>query len=244
MVNALNFTDFLYRPRRPEELDTRAGGGVVFSQAAHQIDIVRLLVGSKARSIRAFAGRWDPARGTEGAYNAQLSFEDGAFASLTYSGYAHFDTDEFNDWWGELGQRRDPDAYGHARSALQSMGSADEEIAMKNRRAYGPTGSEAFQTDTALAHNHFGLIVASCDGADLRPTPTGVIVYGDKQRWVEEIAAPTIPRAEVVDELYDAVVFGRAPLHSGEWGLATLEACLAILQSSAGGREVELKHQT
>ena len=25
MINALNFTDFLYRPRRPEELDTKAG---------------------------------------------------------------------------------------------------------------------------------------------------------------------------------------------------------------------------
>ena len=48
MINALNFTDFLYRPRRPEELDTKAGGGVVFSQAAHQVDIVRLLAGAKA----------------------------------------------------------------------------------------------------------------------------------------------------------------------------------------------------
>lgn len=27
MINALNFTDFLYRPRRPEELDTSQGGG-------------------------------------------------------------------------------------------------------------------------------------------------------------------------------------------------------------------------
>src|SRR6218665_2661280 len=42
MIHALNYTDFLYRPRRPEELQTEAGGGVVFSQAAHQIDIVRL----------------------------------------------------------------------------------------------------------------------------------------------------------------------------------------------------------
>src|SRR5205085_24748 len=83
MINALNFTDFLYRPRRPEELDTKAGGGVVFSQAAHQVDIVRLLSGSKATSVRAFTGNWDASRPTEGAYNAQISFEDGSFASLT-----------------------------------------------------------------------------------------------------------------------------------------------------------------
>ena len=28
----------LTRPRRPEELDTRQGGGAVFNQAAHQVD--------------------------------------------------------------------------------------------------------------------------------------------------------------------------------------------------------------
>ena len=47
MITALNFTDFLYRPRRPEELDTESGGGAVFNQAAHQVDIVRLLAGGK-----------------------------------------------------------------------------------------------------------------------------------------------------------------------------------------------------
>ena len=38
-------------------------------------------------------------------------------------------------------------------------------------------------------------------------------------------------------------IFGTAPLHSGEWGLATLEICLAILESAGNGREVELTHQ-
>jgi phthalate 4,5-cis-dihydrodiol dehydrogenase len=36
MITAINFTDFMYRPRRPEELSTEQGGGVVFSQGAHQ----------------------------------------------------------------------------------------------------------------------------------------------------------------------------------------------------------------
>src|SRR5262249_5230649 len=64
MITALNFTDFLYRPRRAEELDTQRGGGVVFSQAAHQVDIVRLLGGGKLRTIRAVTGAWDSARPT------------------------------------------------------------------------------------------------------------------------------------------------------------------------------------
>ena len=136
MINALNFTDFLYRPRRPEELDTAQGGGVVFSQAAHQVDIVRLLAGAKATSVRAFTGNWDAARNTEGAYSAQIRFEGGSFASLTYSGYAHFDTDEFLGWRGELGQGRDAEAsYGRARLNLQKAISPADEIAMKNARA-------------------------------------------------------------------------------------------------------------
>jgi phthalate 4,5-cis-dihydrodiol dehydrogenase len=244
MINALNFTDFLYRPRRPEELDTTAGGGVVFSQAAHQVDIVRLLAGAKAKSIRAFTGNWDPKRPTEGAYNAQISFDNGAFASLTYSGYAHFDTDEFAGWWGELGQKRDADAsYGRARQALRNAKTQADEIDMKNRRAYGPSGRDAFRVDWDVAHNHFGLFVVSCERADLRPLPQAVIVYGDEARTIEELPAPRVPRSEVVDELYDAAVLGRPPLHSGEWGLATTEICLAILASAEHGREIDLQHQ-
>jgi phthalate 4,5-cis-dihydrodiol dehydrogenase len=244
MINALNFTDFLYRPRRPEELDSSAGGGVVFSQAAHQVDIVRLLAGAKAECVRAFAGNWDPARRTEGAYSAQIKFGDGSFASLTYSGYAHFDTDELMGWWGELGHKRDGEAsYGSARAALRDAATAAAEIELKNRRAYGASGRDAFLSETAVAHNHFGLVIASCERADLRPTPHAVIVYGDEARHVEELPPPAIARAEVVDEFYEAVVGGRPPLHSGEWGLATLEICLAILESAKSGREIRLMHQ-
>src|SRR6516164_3979020 len=44
MLQALNYTDWLYRPRRPEELDPRAGG-VLVNQASHQVDMVRLIAG-------------------------------------------------------------------------------------------------------------------------------------------------------------------------------------------------------
>src|SRR5258708_13048961 len=85
MIQALNFTDYLYRPRRPEELSTAQGGGAVFSQAAHQVDIVRLLAGSRAMRIRATVGNWDPARSTEGAYPPTIWFENAAFAPLSYT---------------------------------------------------------------------------------------------------------------------------------------------------------------
>jgi phthalate 4,5-cis-dihydrodiol dehydrogenase len=244
MITALNFTDFLYRPRRPEELDTRLGGGVIFSQGSHQIDVVRLLAGSRAVAVRAVIGAWDETRPTEGAYTAQIRFANGAFASLTYSGYGRFDTDEFNGWTGELGQKRDPSGYGSARRLLGQATSPIEEIKLKERRAYGPSGVDAFQGSTAdLSHNHFGLVVVSCQRADLRPTPDGILVYDDTERRLEPLDPPTIPRAEVIDELWSAVAEDKPPLHSGDWGLATLEICLALLRSANNDETVILRHQ-
>ncbi len=240
MITATNFTDFLYRPRRPEELDTSQGGGVVFSQGAHQIDIVRLLGGGQVRSIRAATGRWDPARPTEGAYNAFLTFEDGCSATLTYNGMAHFDTDEFCGWTGELGQPRDASRYGAARAALSRIASSQDEAALKNTRAYGLA---AVTEASPALHNHFGLVIASCVHADLRPMPDGVVIYGDQERRMHALAPPVVPRAEVFDELHAAVVDGVPPLHSGAWGMATVEVCLAVLASANEGREVMMHHQ-
>jgi phthalate 4,5-cis-dihydrodiol dehydrogenase len=232
MITALDFTDFLYRPRRPEELATGKGGGVLYNQAVHQVDIVRLLAGGKTRSVRAFTGNWDPARPTEGAYSCLLNFDNGAFATLVYSGYAHFDSDELMGWIGEMGQKKDPGNYGATRKALKG-----DELSLKSARNYG--GPEFKETQPA-AHQHFGLVIASCEKADLRPLPNGVMIYGDSEQRLDPLPPPKVPRQEVIDELYGAVAEGRAPLHSGEWAMATLEACLAILRSSREGREILL----
>ncbi|HUQ27470.1 MAG TPA: Gfo/Idh/MocA family oxidoreductase [Usitatibacter sp.] len=236
MITALNFTDFLYRPRRPEELDTAAGGGVVFSQAAHQVDIVRLIARSSVKTVRAFTGAWDPGRATQGAYSAMLGFEDGAFASLTYSGYGHYDSDELCGWIGELGQAKDPTRYGAARRALAGV-DATAEAAAKAARNYGGKGY-APASGAPPWHEHFGMFIVSCEKADLRPLPDGVMVYGDEDRRLVELPRPGIPRAGVVDELCDAVESGNPPLHDAEWGLATLETCLAMLRSARESREV------
>ena len=45
MIHSWLYSDFLYRPRTPEELDTSLGGGVIFNQGPHQIDTVRVLTG-------------------------------------------------------------------------------------------------------------------------------------------------------------------------------------------------------
>ena len=240
MIQALNYTDYLFRPRRPEELSTAEGGGAVFSRAAHQVDIVRLLAGSRACRIRAAVGNWDPARPTEGAYTATLWFENGAFATLSYNGYAHFDSDEWTGWTGEMGQSKDPEAYGSARRKLSTVQSSDDEARLKAAGTYGGSAyvPAALDSPDTRQHQHFGPLIVSCERGDLRPLPDSVVVYGDERRERIALDMPSIPRAEVIDELIGAVRAGRAPLHDGQWARSTLEICIAMLRSSDEQRDV------
>ena len=244
MINALNYTDFLYRPRRPEELVTSAGGGVIFSQGAHQIDMVRLIGGGRVKTVTGSTGAWDPARPTEGAYSALLQFEDGAFATATYSGYGHFDSDELTGGIGELGQAKDASRYGASKKALAGAGDAAAEATLKNARNFGGPSYVPAAPVPGLLHQHFGFLMASCERADLRPLPSGVMIYGEEAARLDPLPSPSVPRAEVIDELYDAIVHGRPTLHNGGWAMATLEVCLAIIDSARLGITVSLRHQT
>src|SRR4051812_15167377 len=90
MLHNWYFTDWIYRPRVADELETRLGGGIVMRQGAHQFDLIRLIGGGLVRSVRAMTGRWDMARPAEGAHTTVLEFEDGTVATAVYSGYDRF----------------------------------------------------------------------------------------------------------------------------------------------------------
>lgn len=240
MLQAINYTDFLYRPRRPEELDTQAGGGVVFSQAAHQVDVLRMLAGSPVVRVRSVVGAWDPQRPTEGAYATLVWFADGAFASLVYSGYGHFDSDEWCDWVGELGAAKDPRQYGAARRRLAALSHDGEEARLKAAGTYGGDACRAASHAPAQHHQHFGPVLVSCERADLRPLPDAVMVYGDERCERIPLPVPPVPRYEVVDELWQALVLNRPTLHDGAWARDTLSVCLAMLQSARAGRDIVL----
>ena len=245
MIHAFYYTDFMYRPRRPEELDTAQGGGAVWNQAAHQVDIIRLLAGGRATSVRALTGNWDAKRNTEGAYSALLTFEGGSFASLTYNGYGYFDSDEFCDWIGELGMRKIAGNHGVARRALRAAPDAAAEVALKNARNYGGSAyrSAAITDPATQAHQHFGTFLISCEGGDLRPMPHGVMVYDAAGARLEPLPPPTVPRVEVIDALERAIASGVPALHDGRWARATLEVCAALLESARTGVEVALHQQ-
>ncbi|HEX3464718.1 MAG TPA: Gfo/Idh/MocA family oxidoreductase [Candidatus Elarobacter sp.] len=238
MIVNLAYTDFIYRPRRPEELDTALGGGILYNQIPHAIDIARTLHGGPLRSVKALAGIWDPARPTEGAVTALLEFEDAAAASIAYSGYDHFDTDELTFWVGESGAQKRP-AHGAARRALSAFTTPDAEARHKAKTGYGGSGTRA--TDGPAHQPHFGFLLVSCERGDMRIGADGLIVYGDE--GVREIPLPpgrAFPNKDnVVDELV-AAIHGTPPLHDGAWGRATLEATLALARSARERREVPI----
>ena len=242
MLNAFNYTDFLYRLRRPEELDTAQGGGVVFSQAAHQVDVVRALLGGMVDSVIARTGRWDESRPTEGAYGAMLNFQAGAFAMLTYSGYAHYDSDELMEGVGEMGLPKKNCGHEHARRRLTARNSVDEGH-LKSESGYG---GERFRSEERLPapfHQHFGHVVVSADKADIKLTPAGLMIYGDQEHHFEPTPLRTVPRSEVIDEIWSALRYGSRPMHDAQWARATTEVCLAMLESSRRRCAIPMKFQ-
>ena len=234
MVTMANFTDFLYRPRRPEELSTAHGGGAVLNQLPHHIDILRALdPGSTVSTVTAGAGTWDESRPVIGAYTAFVEMAGGCVASITYSGYAHFLSDELQGWWREQGDVAPPPSYGTARQALRGL-TGVEESQLKDARATSVANSRL------RPHlPHFGLVIASCERADLLPVPDGVAVFGDYEHREHHIADRS--GAAVLDELVAATKRSAAPRHDGRWGRATLEACLAVEVSAREKRTVALR---
>lgn len=243
LVHAMQYTDFLYRPRRPEELDTAQGGGVAYSQAAHQMDIIRLLAGGEVRSVRAYTGRWDPARPTEGAYTALLTFANGAVANATYNGYGYYDSDVLMDGVGEMGRPKSPDSHRQTRARLRAVTDEAAEAALKAERNFGGSQYSPPAADAPDACQQFGPILVSCERGDLRLTPRGVMLYDDDGQHFEQALIPTVPRAEVIDELWAVGRNNQCPLHGGRWSRATVEVCLALLESAREGADIILRHQ-
>ena len=105
MIQTWNYNEFMYRPRMPQELDSTSGGGVVFNQGPHQVDMVRLIGGGLVRSVRGMTGIWDAARPTEGAYTATWSSRTARRRRSCTTATATSTPPSYTYWIGEGGQR-------------------------------------------------------------------------------------------------------------------------------------------
>lgn len=233
-INTWNYKGWLRSARLPAEVDTSKGGGVVFRQGSHQVDIVRRIGGSRVTKVRGITGKWNRHFDTEGNFTALLEFEDGTPATLVFNGYGFFDMTEMTWGIGEGGTKASRQDVGEN----VPTGPVDPSVryAMPRRSQMRKRGKEVFQP-------FFGLTLVSCEGGDIRQSPEGLFVYSEKGR--QEIPCePYLDRGTELVNLLNAVHRGARVPTDGKWGKATLEILLAILQSSKEGREIILSHQT
>ena len=241
------YSDWMLRPRSADELDINQGGGVPFRQAPHQVDTLRLLGGGLVRSVRGTTGQWFKGRSIPGYYSAFMEFEDGTPATLMHNGYGYFVGAELVPW-GNQNHHFTVEERIQVRKQLLD-GSSDQDRAKDSLRI-GGSDERVVAAGRAVKQpwvpNDLGMLIVSCERGDLRQSPFGIFIHNDK--GTEDVplignANPVSGRSAELEELYNAVVHDKPVQHSGPWGMATLEVCLAIMQSALERREIHLSHQ-
>jgi len=233
-IQLLAYTDASIRRSRDAALVAQGGQmPVPFGQAEHHADIVRYLGGGKIRSVRAFVRKWLPQQSVPGYYTAVLQLENGTPATITSNGHGYFHGNELVKW-GTRNSRFTPEERQILRDALRS--GEDKEVGKIVRRDG--------ELRTWLP-NDPGLILVSCENGEMRHSPDGIYVYDDS--GCEDVSIGYPPERRLcereLEELYDAMALDKQIFHTGAWGMATLEVCLALVQSSEEDREITLSHQ-
>jgi len=240
MVSMWTYTDWMYRPRRPDELDTEQGGTVTYRQGSHQFDILRVLCGGMAKSVRANVFEFGDGNKGIGAHTVFIEFEDGTTATAVYNGYGNFQTPDlcFNVTESGFDQPTGPSLRAKEKAAAKKPSQSVEEIQRAKQ-------DRARTTDRSAApyQPFFGITLVSCEHGDIRQSPEGLLIYQDGD--VRQLVLPLGkgPRELVLDEWRDAITSGKRPLHDARWGLANLEICDATVRSSRTAREVTLNYQ-
>ncbi len=246
-IHLMAYSDWMLRPRTADELDLAQGGGIPYRQGPHQIDTVRLLGGGMLRSVRGATGQWMPERSIPGYYSAFLEFEDGTPATIIHNGYGYFLGAELVPW-GVSKQRYNIEERAAVRKSMRD-GTRDEFQDKQDLRIGGRLEREIFRErePEPWVPEDLGLVIVSCERGDLRHSKYGLYIYDDNGLTDISTEAgrdmgPVQRRAEL-EELYDGVVLGKPVFHNGRWGMATLEACLALMESGKERREIMLRHQ-
>lgn len=225
-ISAMNYNDWLQRPRLAPELDTTKGGGIVYRQGPHLVDVVRFLGGGMVETVRGVSGRADKHFNTEGHFSSLLQFEDGAVGTLTMNGYGYFDVTELTWNIGESGHVQTNKRNFPRKPRLTGPANAEQKSSVAHdRQDFGSERKQPF----------FGLTIVACEYGVIRQSPDGVYVYTEDGRE-EVLSQGGHGRESELHELWSGITEKRDVFPDGHWGKATLEVCLAMMASSKDGR--------
>ena len=248
-INAMAYNGWLMGTRKLEDLDPAYGGGIVYRNAPHQIDCIRLIGGGLLKTVRGAAGNWVPERPFPGYYAAYMEFTDGTPALAMQGSYGYFSAAEMVPT-GARPETNKAARTGRLRAAMRD-GTRNEaadyaELGIGRGRDFGAAALDP-QGDWlgAWYADDLGILIVSCERGDIRQSPNGVYVYDD--HGVREIKIPRGASPSTwylqLQELHRVVVRGETPFQDGRWGMASLEASLAIADSGQSRREIELTRQ-
>ena len=234
-------TDWMLRPRRPDEYDVAYGGGVAFRQAPHMVDSFRLIAGGIVKRVRGMTGQWMAPRDTApGFFSALIEFENDVFATGVYNAYGYFMASELFE--PETSGPSAPGLTSRLEARRQIVSGSRDEIAAKEQRIVDAHRPAAPRRGSGFLSD-LGLLVVSCEHGDLRQSANGIYVYGDNGTIEVPLPETRGAYSPELDELYEAVVNKRPLLHGGRWGLATLEVSIAIMRSAQERRDIEMRYQ-
>ncbi len=191
--------------------------------------------------------QWMPERPIPGHYAAFMEFENGTPATISHNGYGYFLGAELVPW-GEDRHRYTAAERASIRQQLRA-GTRAETTEKQALRIGGDQERLIFRRDEPepWVPEDMGMAIASLDRADLRQSRYGIYVHSDAGKEEIDVLAGrqmgVAQRRAELEELYDAVVLGKPLWHDGRWGMATLEVCLAMMESARERKEIMLQHQ-
>jgi phthalate 4,5-cis-dihydrodiol dehydrogenase len=201
MVLAEKFTDWMRRPRLPEEWDSASGGGIIRRQGVHQVDVVRTVTGARF-SVREARTRTDRERGVPGSYVAWLASEQGPSAVVTHDGIG----------------RLPPAAGRPPRPA------ADEAAKRARRQELLRQVLDERSAPRLGAADRERLLVLGPDG-EITASSRQVSVSTAAGTAAVDLAPFAEGRHAVLDELIAALSGTGGAVHTLTWGLESLRTC-------------------
>jgi predicted dehydrogenase len=224
MVLAEKFTDWMRRPRLPEEWDGGAGGGLIRRQGVHQIDVVRTVTRA-SYSVREAKLRIDTGRGVPGSYFAWLTSDQGPAACITHDGV------------GRLSSAAEGASAAGRPPATDGADLADEAAKRSRRQALLRRVLDTRSPPRLGAADRERLLVFGTDG-DIAASAHQVTVSTGAGPATIDLSAFAAGRHAVLDELVAGISGEREVVHDLSWGCQSLRTCTDIERAALAAHSV------
>ncbi|MPZ74359.1 MAG: hypothetical protein GEU74_14240 [Nitriliruptorales bacterium] len=215
LVSMLHVNDWVWRPRRPDEYDAEAGGGIVYRQGSHHFDMLLAIMGS-ASVVDAHVLDLGVPTHVDGAFTATLVSEQDCLATVVVSGYGGpAPTDPAAAHW----------PFGFALGGAAPAAAGAGAVGDKHELADRLRAAAALARRRPTPPRPFGMTLVQTDDTLLQTTEDGVLVHGRNGTQSIPVEAGEDGLDHLLETFFQAIRDGRAPTQDFRWGVRILELC-------------------